>query len=343
MNELELLDQFRADVPAPDASQVERARTALWREIRAGGGIPAAPTRPRVARPVLLAAAAATVASVGLSLLPHGSPLGGAEPAAAAVLVQAASTAQQQPAENRPMEGQYVYVRLRESATYLYGPPDEDLTPFFYTEVGTTQRWTGVDGSGRSTYTGMGIDFPTSQDRAAWVAAGSPRLQTRDGSESYRPGELSFLDLSGLPSDPEALLEIIEQREIVGGPSGDWESFAIIGDLLRAHYAPPDVRSGLYELASQLSGVEYIGSVSDLAGRTGTAVGYTHNGLRHMLIFDPKTTELLGERSIVVDADEAHLEPAPDTILGLTGPEGTIVYEVAYLDRAVTPDTGEDG
>ncbi len=55
----------------------------------------------------------------------------------------------------------------------------------------------------------------------------------------------------------------------------------------------------------------------DPAGRVGTAVAYTHNGRRDMLIFDPKTTELLGERTIIVDAADA----SPPGILGLTGPE----------------------
>lgn len=342
MNELQSLTEFRADIPDPDAVQVQSAWAPLSREIHRSFPVGVRPVRRRPSRRVLLwAATAAAVVPLALSfILPHGTP-GGPVPAAAAALRAAAVAALEHQPGTRPTDGQYVYVRTRDSATYLYGPADEKLTPFLYTESGTAQRWIGPDGAGRLTYVGTQVSFPTEKDRAAWVAAGSPKLQSGSGAETYRPGELSYLDLSGFPSDPGALLEIIEQREIVGGPPGDWESFAIIGDLLRAEYAPPKVRAGLYELASELSGVEYIGRVTDLAGRVGTAVGYSHNGLLHMLIFDRHTTELLGERTVVVDAEEAHLAPAPDTILGMTGPAGTITYEVAYLDRAVTDTTHE--
>ncbi len=336
MSELELLDRFRADVPVPESGQVERARTALAREIDSWGHIGVARSRPKVSRRVLLAAAAAAVVvPLGLSLVVPQGTFGGADPAAAAALSQAAAAARQQPAETPPQDGQYVYTRELERGTYRRTPADKDLSSYFFIKAFTQERWIGVDGSGRFTYTGEDVSFPTPQDRAAWIAAGSPKHQT-NGSETYQPGELSYFDLSGLPSDPEALLEIIEQREIVGGPSGDWESFAIIGDLLRAQYAPPEVRAGLYELASQLSGVEYIGPVVDAGGRAGTAVGYTHNGSLDVLIFDPKTTELLWERTIIVDAEEAYVEPSPGSIIGGTGPVGTIAYEVAYLDRGVT-------
>jgi len=53
----------------------------------------------------------------------------------------------------------------------------------------------------------------------------------------------------------------------VGGPPGDWETFAIIGDLLRETHAPPALRAALYEVAANLSGVEYIGEVKDAVGR----------------------------------------------------------------------------
>lgn len=299
------------------------------------------PTKGRRAKVAVAAAVAAAVVPLGVSVMLPGGDLGAADSAAASALRQAAAAALQQKAEARPSGDQYVYVRSVESATYLYGPPDEDLPPFLYIESGVTQRWVAPDGSGRALYVDSRVTFPTPKDRAAWIAAGSPELSTSGDAETYEAGELSFLDLSGFPSEPNALLEIIEQRQIIGGPPGDWESFAIIGDLLRADYAPPAVRAGLYRLASRLNGVEYVGRVVDPAGRVGTAVGYTHNGLRHDLIFDPKTTDLLGERTIVVNAEEAYLPAAPDTILGQTGPVGTITYEVAYLDRTVTDhDTG---
>jgi hypothetical protein len=118
----------------------------------------------------------------------------------------------------------------------------------------------------------------------------------KSGDETFGPGGLYFLDLSGLPIDPEKVLALIEEREIVGGPPGDWETFVIVGDLLRETHAPPALRATLYEVAANLAGVEYLGKIKVAAGRSGLAVAYTHDGTRQQMIFDPQTAQLLGER-----------------------------------------------
>jgi len=78
-------------------------------------------------------------------------------------------------------------------------------------------------------------------DQAAWAAAGSPDLGDGDVNDETEPAGGWYLDTSGLPADPQALRDLIEQREIVDGPDGDWETFAIVGDLLRETSVPPAV------------------------------------------------------------------------------------------------------
>ena len=169
--------------------------------------------------------------------------------------------------------------------------------------------------------------FPTQKDETVWRAAGSPDLggnQTTD--ESFKAGApdqggLFYFDLSNLPTDPSQLKQLIEERKIEGGPSGDAETFTIIGDMLRETYAPPALRAALYQIVADLPGVEYVGRVTDDAGRTGIAVAYPNaqGGLREELVFDPDTSKLLAERSVLTQ-DSAE------------GPAGTVLSSagIAY-------------
>jgi len=115
---------------------------------------------------------------------------------------------------------------------------------------------------------------------------------------------------------------------VEGGPPGDAETFTIIGDLLRETYAPPGVRAALYTIASELSGVELVGTTHDHLGRPGTAVAYVAQGLRDELIFDPRTSALLGEQTTVAD---------PSQVRGLAA--GAVVEWTSYLRSGVVDST----
>src|SRR5439155_2581095 len=115
-----------------------------------------------------------------------------------------------------------------------------------------------------------------------------------------------------------------EQRQIVGGPDGDWETFSIIGDLLRETSVPPVVRGALYEVAADLPGVELVGRVEDASGRPGVAVAYTHDGIRQEFIFDPNTAALLGENDVLVEDSTVNVgRGGAGAIYGGVGPAGT--------------------
>jgi len=81
-------------------------------------------------------------------------------------------------------------------------------------------------------------------------------------------------------------------------------------------------------VAARIPGVELVGPVSDRAGRAGIAVAMRDeaNRIRHMLIFDPETSALLGEEEIVLEGNV------------LDYPEGTVIGYATYLESAVVDE-----
>jgi hypothetical protein len=314
MDEIELLRGFRRDLSDADPDEVETARAELMRAIDREGSLPSASAkRSRVLslrRPGLAAvgAAAAAVAAAGVLLVALSSGPGGTPTAAARVLRHAALVAATRPNEAPPRVGQYVYTKSKGAALSLHpvaGGLGGVLSP------AVRQSWIGPDGSGRT----REVRLPARSIAPPHRVVGS-RPGDRILDHSYGPGQLSYLDLSHLPTDPDALRRLIEERKVEGGPPGDVETFAIISDVLRQSYAPPKLRAALYEIASGLSGVELLGKVRDPAGRQGVVVAYVQNGVRNELIFNPKTSILLGERNVLVDPGTAELRAPPGTVVG---------------------------
>ena len=263
------------------------------------------------------AAGVAAAVAVAAAVVLFGTNGAGPSPAAAAVLHHAARTAALQPATDPPAAGQFVYTKSDGSVVDTAVTHGQTIN--FY-ESSTREAWIGPDGSGRLRTTNGPPRFVTPADKAAWVAAGKPTLTGSSNSdETFAAGGLSYLDLSKLPSDPAQLKQLIDDRQIEGGPAGDAETFTIIGDLLRETYASPAVRAGLFTVASQLPGVELVGQVHDQLGRSGTAVAYTSGGISHELIFDPQTSALLAERQVAGD--------------------GTVTESTAYVDSGVVDST----
>jgi len=317
MNEMEQLTRFREHVPVPGDETVARALA----ELRiAGAGTPAkqpAPQRERRDRrrwSVLLAAALAALALVVAlpAILPLGGP-GAPDPAAANVLHDLAQIARHAAAEPAPGPGQYVYMEVMDTQTNLFVSGDAQYR-FVYTEPLTQQRWLGVDGSGRFVTTVGQPTFATPQDEATYQAyIDSKGAQTdkwtfdwgRSSVERYAPGDLSYRDTSSLPTDVEQLRRLIEDRQIVDGPEGDWETFVLATDLIRDSYAGPDLRAALYEVMAQTPGIELVGPTTDAAGRDGIALASTHNGVRNEVVFDRKTAKILEERMVILSNDDA--------------------------------------
>jgi hypothetical protein len=146
--------------------------------------------------------------------------------------------------------------------------------------------------------------------REDWVALdGSGRSAGRRGpvafSELKRPGELG-VDPK-VPTDPDALRVYIEDRASHADQPLNYEMFVVIADLLRESFSSPilyssdGLRSSLFEVAATLPGVESLGTTTDQSGRVGIGVGFTHDGSRLELIFDPETSAILGEREVRIE------------------------------------------
>jgi hypothetical protein len=344
MNELTLLRKIRPTEEELDTARLDTAWTAVMERVRRPE-LRRAPTRvpPGRWRTVLGVAAAAIVIAVVPALWPTGP--GGASPAAAAALRRAADVAAARAALPAPGPGQYLFASTQERSTLMY-VPGHGLDNFLFTESSTVESWTASDGSGRVVTTPGGVTFPTSADQEAWDRAGRPELQAagpRD--ERSEGGELYVLDLSGVPTDADELLAAIERREILGGDDADWVTFQIIGELLHLTYSSPEHRAALYEVAANFPGVNLVGHVTDAAGRRGVAVSYGGGGHRQEMIFDPRTAELLGERDVLVDQEEAGVSVGPGTwpgtIIGFAGPPGTVVFSLVYLETAVVDSIDE--
>jgi hypothetical protein len=200
----------------------------------------------------------------------------------------------------------------------------------------TRQVWAASDGSGRLSQRYTGATFVSLTDQAAWSTMGSPEAHglpavLKDIDSTEGPGQLAP-SLGSLPTDPKALLADIQAGKVDAGgaPPGDAGAFQVIGDLLQRANASPALRSALYQAAAAIPGVELIGTAHDAVGRTGTAVAFSSQGDLDELIFDPKSSQLLGEATVVSD-------PAAYCRLGLRA--GTVVSSTSYLGNAIASST----
>lgn len=309
------------------SSQAERsipATTDLWPEIlrrhtdRPARSSAAAPqvTRRDTIRAAVALGLAALMVVVSAPWLSRQQTT-----AAAGFLSELAVVAAAQPAAPAVHAGSYAYTKSE--SMYLFGTGTYSaLIPR------TREIWIAPDGSGRIRESAGEPVFLRESDRAAWVAAGSLRVRGID--EDFGPGGLHFEDLSALPTDVAAMTTLVRERASRTQVPLDVEMFVVVGDLLRETWAAPEVRAALYRVAAGIPGVELIGSVQDRAGRQGVAVAKTryHVGgtQRHTLIFDPTTTTLLGEESVLLTW--------PDAITG--GP--AVVTYVVYLESEVVEE-----
>jgi hypothetical protein len=231
---------------------------------------------------------------------------------AAAVLNELAEVAALQPAPVPATAPGYRYTKTDEMYMSMMvaqgGDPIAALVPK------TRTIWIAPDGSGRIRETPREIVYLSERSRSAWQAA-APRGINQD----FGPQTLSFEDLSRLPTDPRALATVIRERAQRADPPLHEEMFVIVGDLLRQQTAPPPVRAALYKVAAAIPGVELVGQVRDRAGREGVAVAMTstYTGLkqRHILTFDPRSSALLGEETVLLEA-VSWIDAKPPVVIG---------------------------
>ena len=333
MDEIDALRTLGRDVPPPEPAAKRAARTALVAHAEAAANrrrwLPDGRLGLRRSRVVGALAALGLVAVLASGQLPLGPR---PDPAAAAALNHAADIAAAQ--QDASGDG---YRYTKSEGAYLHGVGGGPERPNGVWALVPVSReiWIKPDGSGRLLERrGEPVWFGPA-DKAAWVAEGSPNLgaepfsDTRfgptppgvdPGTPQPGPGSLYYQNVDALPTDVGALRRIIDARAASNGGATDYQRFTIVGDLLRETVAAPQLRAALYRVAAGLGGVELVGSMSDRAGRTGTAVSMTNDqssrGLeRRVLIFDPETSVLLAEEDVLLHKVD-WLDGEPPLVIG---------------------------
>lgn len=293
------MDEFepirRAMHPAVETDPDAEARA--WARVQAKidrvERDPGQPRGPQGGRRAIAVVAAVLGLALLLSVVPALLPDEVAPPRAAkALLAELATTAWVQPALVAA-PGEYIYDHRRERRLESGMDIESGITWRSLVEV-DTEQWLATDGSGRILRRFGEVEFVSPQDERLWIEAGRP--PTSDGAvqdELLEPGAADVLDLSTLPTEPRSLLATIEERQIVGGPPGDVQTFDIIVQLLADPGASPALRAALFEAAGLLDGVEATGERLDPMGREGLGLALEDRRERIEIIVDPDDARLL--------------------------------------------------
>ncbi|MEU8778032.1 CU044_5270 family protein [Streptomyces sp. NPDC048606] len=307
-----------ADLPFPGERRIGEH---LLREAARADGRPA-PARRRPFFLVLAAGAATCAVALAVTLglgTDEGRPVVAAppDPAAVRLLDRVALSAQALPAP-AVRDGQFLYTRTVGHTTALTETKSGAMEAS--REDAAAERWVSVDRK-----------VPT----LVRTSRGASTLPPDGGYGRPNIGNPTYRYLESLPTDPDALLELIyEDTRLNHGPGSgsttgpDQQAFVAIGDLLRTVEAPPGVSAALYRAAARIPGVVYVPEAKDAAGRSGVAVARVHGGERIEWIFDEGSLRLLGERTVVLED-------------GAWGKAGDEVTSVAIVGRGVV-DRGGD-
>jgi hypothetical protein len=310
MAELELLRSLPFDVAEPTEEARARARGKLLRYARRSRQ---ARRRRLLVPAVALAAAGAVAVLIGVGTN------GGGNAEAAVALRHAAAVARTRPAPAPLRAGQFWYTKSVQA----------------YTASAPEQGWTALDPKVREVWQGPtgGLlrersappEFLSAGDRQHWIAAGRPQVSPRAASTTLpAPARLD------LPTDPDQLYAKLHDGAVGNANGTSDEMLTEVGDALRETDASPALRAALYEVAARIPGVELVGPVHDRIGRAGLAVASssTSGHERHELIFDPKTSALLGEEYQALSGN----------VFGYPG--GTVVGYATYVSTGVVDRLG---
>ncbi|HWU06979.1 MAG TPA: CU044_5270 family protein [Streptomyces sp.] len=325
LSEVTEREEAEAEFPAPLYPEPTPAAFNLHREnllVEIDRQSVNALQQPRVRRRITVTVFSAAVAFAAITavVLPNlgTSPAPKVAPASTAsvqLLEQAALTATVNPPTS-PRNMQFMYVKVTGHTTALSENQDGKMERSRQSE--NYEQWTSVDGSSRTVQRQGGAN---------------ETLLDAPGQGSF--GLPTYRFLEKLPTDPTELLKVIyreaelnhgEGSDSTTGP--DQQAFVMIGDLLRASVAPPEVSAALYRAAAHIPGVIAIPSSVDAAGRRGVAVARVHDGERSEWIFDKETTLFLGERTVLLE-DNAW------------GKAGTAVTSTAVTASGVTDKPGQ--
>jgi hypothetical protein len=283
MAELDLLRSLPTPTVGPSEEARTRARQRLARHIQRA---------PSARRQRLLVPAVVLTAAVAVAAFASIGGRGTGSASAAPLLHRMASVASVQKAQQPLTAGHFWYAKW--VVGWMSGGNSWNAV-----NPGVRESWLAPNGSGYIHERWSKPTFPTAADRQGWIADGRPQVYPPEDSAELPPSPRHHL-----PTDPEALYATIHDEAVGHGNSTDAEMFTLVADALRDPTSP-ELRASLYDVAARIPGVELVGPAVDRLGRHGVAVadvdGKIHE--RHELIFDPRTSALLGEEYTQLDGN----------------------------------------
>ncbi|WP_157247931.1 CU044_5270 family protein [Nonomuraea typhae] len=339
MNEFDLVNQARPDVPPYDPGTKAMARDQLvaagrkrvtWRK----------PYTFAVAGALALAVAAATAAFLPAGTEPAPPRQNAAMPkialmSAEQVLDRAAGAAAE---ELDPRDDQYVLVESQTMYTsQAFGEGGKEDRWLYRTK---RKIWLRADGK-RDAQGREGVLEIETLDPVAYPGWKIPKLaHDEKGSEvmplvycgGTGPWSKNYTALKQLPTDPEAMKAHLYKSFPATGDkqqSPEYQVWDGASELLRESYMPPAQRAALFKALGTLPGITVTEDAEDAAGRKGYGVGVVYNGERSELVIDKENYTLLGERSVVVEKKQDK------------APVGSLLASTAQLSVSVS-DTAPD-
>lgn len=276
-------------------------RTGSWVKF----GVPAA-----VSMVVVIGMLAVSLLRGGPEVIQEGASPGPSDTTAGSPITieRIAAVAAMQPEVTVP-EGGFRYTKSETRYTSTAIRSDNSYTVLVPM---VREIWVAANGEGRLRSESTGeAEFLTPRDEQAWKAAGSPPLREGSVSDDRFPGgdpggtDLYFESFDGLPTDPEAMYQVVEERSRNQGIALHQQMFDTVGSLLRETNAPPEIRAALFLAAAKIPGVELKQDVTDPKGRPGVALSLVYDPggrvMRNELIFDAGTSALLAEGQYVME------------------------------------------
>jgi RNA polymerase sigma-70 factor (ECF subfamily) len=337
MSDLDLLERMRLDVPPATELARRNARRRLLAVMLAPRLAPLRSRRRRlsghhrIAAAATIAAVTAGVIAVGVTGLPGSSPTSAAN-AAVRALRQAATNAA---ATTQPIArpGQYIHVTTVAEGLDFAGH-------IAYRDPGITDLWLPADGRGLGyirTTVGQPIfqrDGDAAELRASgmWPAdVGTTTVSSFTSADRLKDNLVtpSYAYLASLPTDPHDLYNQLAGyvRACHCGQGFSQQMLDTVATMLANGTPTTALRAALYQVASRIPGVSLTAATTTLNGRTGTAVGFTSEGVRSEVIFDPTTGTYLGQRDTWLHPDPEH-EIGPDGLSGQTSTTITVTDTV---------------
>ncbi|MBB5080309.1 CU044_5270 family protein [Nonomuraea endophytica] len=340
MNEFDLVNQARPDVPPYDPGTKAMARDQL---VAAG--------RKRFAwrKPYTFAVAGALALAVGVGAAvflpaetPRVSPRQSAPVALPKIALMSAEQVFDRAAgaaveELEPRDDQYVVTESQTMYTAQSLGEDTEERWLYRTKRKIWLRADGEkDAQGRDgvlqietidpvAYPGWEIPKKAYEEKGVEVMP-----LTSCGTRG--PWSKDYATLKQLPTEAEAMKAWLYKTFPGNGDKQIPAEFAVwdgASELLRESYMPPAQRAALFKALGTLPGITVTEGAEDAAGRKGLGVGGVWRGQRSELIIDGENYALLGERSVVVDEKAAG------------APVGSLLASTAQLKVSVS-DTAPD-